>query len=123
MQSTSFLVAGGVGIVANYALFSQYTPVSMDLMLKEVASVVQPLAGLKVVLPALFGFMGGSLLLLVWKYLSSRAVRFLLEYDGWFLHPNKPINKVMECVFWGWFFRGSVALEPLSLKQTWYFSS
>ena len=94
MQSTSFLVAGGVGIVANYALFSQYTPVSMDLMLKEVASVVQPLAKLKVVLPALFGFMGGSLLLLVWKYLSSRAVRLLLDYNGWFLHPKKPINKV-----------------------------
>ena len=93
-MSTSFLVAGGVGIVANYALFSQYTPVSMDLMLKEMASVVQPLAGLKVVLPALFGFMGGSLLLLVWMYLHSRSVRFLLEYDGWFLHPKRPINKV-----------------------------
>ena len=94
MQSTSFLVAGGVGIVANYALFSQYTPVSMDLMLKELATVVQPLAGLKVILPALFGFMGGSLLLLLWRYLSSRAVRFLLDYNGWFLHPKMPINKV-----------------------------
>lgn len=94
MQSTGFLVAGGVGIVANYALFSQYTPVSMDLMLKELATVVQPLAGLKVILPALFGFMGGSLLLLLWRYLSSRAVRFLLDYNGWFLQPKKPINKV-----------------------------
>lgn len=93
-MSTSLLVAGGVGIVANYALFSQYTPVSMDLMLKEVATVVQPLAGLKVLLPALFGFMGGSLLLLVLRYLKSRTVRFLLEYDGWFLQPKKPINKV-----------------------------
>lgn len=93
-MSTSFLVAGGVGAVANYALFSQYTPVSVDWVLKEMTAVVQPVAALKTVLPALFGFMGGTLLLLMWNYLKSRAIRFLLEYDGWFLHPKKPINKV-----------------------------
>ena len=94
-MSTSFLVAGGVGAVANYALFSQYTPVSMEWMLKELTAVIQPVAALKSVLPALLGFMGGTLLLLVWTYLKVRAVRFLLEYDGWFLHPKRPINKVL----------------------------
>ena len=93
-MSTSFLVAGGVGALANYALFSQYTPVSMEWMLKELAAVIQPVAALKSVLPALLGFMGGTLLLLVWTYLKVRAVRFLLDYDGWFLHPKRPINKV-----------------------------
>jgi hypothetical protein len=94
-MSTSLLVAGGVGAVANYALFSsQYSPATMDWILKEMALVVHPVAALKSVLPALFGFMGGTLLLLVWNYLRSRAVRFLLEYDGWFLHPKRPINKV-----------------------------
>ena len=85
-------------MVANYALFSQYTPVSMDLamdlMLKDVGSVVRPLAALKTLLPALIGFMGGTFILLVCRYLRSRAIRFLLEYDGWFLHPKRPINKV-----------------------------
>lgn len=93
-MSTSFLVAGGVGAVANYALFSQYTPVSMDWLLKEMAAVVHPVAALKSVLPALLGFVGGTLLLLVWNYLKSRAIRLLLEYNGWFLHPKRPINKV-----------------------------
>lgn len=93
-MSTSFLVAGGVGVVANYALFSQYIPVTMDLMLKEMAAVVQPLAALKTVLPALIGFLGGTLLLLVCKCLQSWAIRRLLECDGWFLTPKKPINKV-----------------------------
>ncbi len=92
-MSTSFLVAGSVGVLANYALFSQYTPVSMDLMVKELSSVVEPLASLKAVLPALFGFLGGTFLLLVWNYFKSRAIRFLLEYDNWFLSPKKPINK------------------------------
>ena len=93
-MSTSFLVAGGVGIVANYALFSQYTPVSMDLMLKDVGSVVRPLAAVKTLLPALIGFLGGTFILLVCQYLKSRAIRRLLAYDGWFLYPKRPINKV-----------------------------
>ena len=92
-MSASFLVAGGVGAVANYAL-SQYSPVAMDWILKEVAVAVQPVAALKTVLPALFGFMGGTLVLLMWNYFRGRAIRFLLEYNGWFLHPKKPINKV-----------------------------
>lgn len=91
---TNFLVAGSVGVVANYALFSRYTPASMDLFLKEMATVVQPIAALKGISPALIGFLGGTLLLLVCNYLKVRVVRFLLEYDGWLLHPKRPINKV-----------------------------
>ena len=87
-------MAGSVGIVANYALFSQYTPVSLDLLLRHVSSVVQPVAALKSLLPALFGFLGGTLLLLVWNYLKVRVVRFLLDYNGWFLTPKSPLNKV-----------------------------
>ena len=93
-MSTSFLVAGSVGVVANYALFSQYTPVSMDLLLKEISTVIQPLSALASFLPALFGFLGGTFLLLLWNYLKSRVVRFLLEYDDWFLKPKAPINAV-----------------------------
>ena len=90
-MSTSFLVAGSVGVLANYALFSQYTPVSLDYLRKEMSAVVQLL---NFVLPALFGFLGGTLILLVWNYLKSRVLRFLLEYDNWFLKPKQPINKV-----------------------------
>ncbi len=94
-MSTSFLVAGGVGALANYALFSQYTPVpGLDWLLKEMAAVVHPYAALMSALPVLLGFVGGTFLLLVWQYLQSRAIRFLLDYNGWFLHPKKPINKV-----------------------------
>ena len=82
--------------MANYALFSQYTPVSMDWMLREMAAVVHPFAALKTLLPALCGFIGGTMMLLVWNYAKSRAVRRLLEYDGWFLHPKRPINKVSQ---------------------------
>ena len=94
--STSFLVAGSVGVLANYALFSQYTPGSLELLVKEVSAVVQPLAALKSFLPALFGFLGGTLLLLVWNCVKSRVVRLLLEWDNWFLHPRQPINKVQR---------------------------
>ena len=93
-MSTSFLVAGSVGVLANYALFSQYTPVSVDLLWKELSTVVEPLSSLKSILPALFGFLGGTFLLLVWNCLKSRVIRFLLEYDNWFLKPKEPINKV-----------------------------
>lgn len=113
-MSTSFLVAGGVGAVANYALFSQYSPVTMDWVLKEMATVVHPFAALKTVLPALFGFMGGTLLLLVWNYFRGRAVRFLLQYDGWFLHPKRPINKVLCC-------RSMLCCTELQLGCTWLY--
>ena len=97
MSSTSFLLAGGVGVLANYALFSQYTPFSTERLLKDVSAVIQPLAAFAhFVLPALFGFLGGTSVLLVWNYLMCRIVRFLLEYDDVFLHPKRPINKVSD---------------------------
>lgn len=96
-MSTNFLVAGGVGAVVNYAVFSQYTPVSVDLMLKEIATVVQPLAAViktaLPALPALFGFLVGALFMLIWNYLKVQVIRRLLEYNGWFLTPKRPINK------------------------------
>ncbi len=99
-MSTSFLVAGGVGVLANYALFSQYTPPSLDHMLKEMSSVVKPLYALAYLLPALCGFLGGTLLLLVWNYIKCRAVRLLLEYNDWFLNPKRAVNKVSGLCVW-----------------------
>ena len=116
-EMTSFIVAGGMGAVVNYAIFSQYLPsttLSMDYLLKEFGTVtntgeafmsmVQPLTGLRTFLPAIFGFLGGTLLLFVWNWLKSIAVRRLLEYDGWMLRPKNPINKVSK-LFNSTFFR------------------
>ena len=43
---------------------------------------------------ALGGFVGGALAVPAWRFLKIRTVRLLLQYDGWFLHPKRPINKV-----------------------------
>lgn len=104
-----------MGAVVNYAIFSQYLPstsISMDYLLKEFGTVtntgealfsmVQPFTtGLKTFLPAIFGFFFGTLLLFVWNWLKSIAVRRLLEYDGWMLRPKNPINKARKITIGG----------------------
>jgi len=46
------------------------------------------------VILALGGFVGGALAVPTWRFLKIRIIRLLLQYDGWFLHPKRPINKV-----------------------------
>ena len=86
---TSFILAGGLGALLNCALFSS---MSVEHLLQEM--FIQPLSALRTLLPVVFGFFGGTLLLLIWNFLKARVVRFLLDYNGWFLHPKRPINKV-----------------------------
>jgi len=89
---TSFILAGGLGALLNCALFSHFSSMSVENFLQEM--FIQPLSALRTLLPVVFGFFGGTLLLLIWNFLKARVVRFLLDYNGWFLHPKRPINKV-----------------------------
>eukprot|EP00731_Ephydatia_muelleri_P002535 Em0001g2535a len=66
--------------------------IPLGLLVQEV--FVQPLVALRSLLPAMVGFLGGTLILLVWHFLKTRVVRFLLDYNGWFLTPKHPINKL-----------------------------
>lgn len=91
---TSFIVAGGMGAVVSHYLHSTAASLSLDKVLAELGMVVQPFNGLRMLLPALFGFFGGTLLLLVWNFIKTRMVRYLLECNMWFLKPKHPINKV-----------------------------
>ena len=84
-----------MGAVLNCALASYFSS-PLDYLLQEM--LIQPLSALRTILPAVFGFFGGTLLLLTWHFLKARVVRFLLDYNGWFLHPKRPINKVREFI-------------------------
>ena len=99
----SFILAGGMGAVLNYALANYYSaePSRLESGLEQLLQelFVQPISALKAVIPAVFGFFGGTLLLLTWHFLKTRMVRFLLAYDGWFLHPKRPIIKVKNFVY------------------------
>lgn len=87
----SFVVAGGFGAVINWAL-ATYFPSQFEHLIDEI--FVQPVAAVKAVAPAVFGFFGGTIVLLLWHFIKVRMVRSLLQYNGWFLHPKRQINKV-----------------------------
>ncbi|KAL5517212.1 hypothetical protein EMCRGX_G002713 [Ephydatia muelleri] len=93
MASTfaGFLVAGGMGALVN-CYISSAVMIPLGLLVQEV--FVQPLVALRSLLPAMVGFLGGTLILLVWHFLKTRVVRFLLDYNGWFITPKHPINKL-----------------------------
>lgn len=92
---TSFIVAGGMGAVVSHYLHSTAASLStLDRVIAEIGMVIQPFNGLRMLLPALFGFFGGTLLLLVWNFVKVRMVRYLLECNLWFLKPKHPINQV-----------------------------
>ena len=93
MASTvaGFFVAGGMGALVN-CYISSSVMIPLGILLQEL--FVQPLVALRSLLPAMVGFLGGTLVLLVWHFLKTRVVRFLLDYNGWFLTPKHPINKV-----------------------------
>ena len=91
-----FILAGSMGAVLNCALAS-YFSTSFDYVLQEL--FMTPLSTMKTVLPAVFGFFGGTLVLFTWHFLKARVLRFLLDYNGWFLHPRRKINKVRFFVY------------------------
>jgi carnitine O-palmitoyltransferase 1 len=45
-------------------------------------------------LPAAFGFIIGTVVMLIWTFLKAYVVRALLQYNGWFLNPRSPVNKI-----------------------------
>lgn len=113
-MTTSFIVAGGMGAFLNCALFSPLTTPSVDHLLQEM--FIQPLSAMSKLLPVILGFLCGTLVLLVWNFLKTRVIRFLLEYDGWFLHPRRPINKlwmVLMILLMGRKNRGSMNYQDL----------
>ena len=87
----SFILAGGFGALINCALASYFSS-QFDHLLHEIS--LQPVAAMKTVVPAVCGFFGGTLVLFAWHFVKVRMVRYLFQYDGWFLHPKHPSNKV-----------------------------
>ena len=83
---------GGMGAIVNCAIAIRDSSLSLERFVSEI--LVEPFAALRTLSPALLGFMIGSAILLVWTFVRAIAVRFLLGYNGWFLHPKNPINKV-----------------------------
>ncbi len=87
-----FLV-GGMGAIVNCAIAIRASTLSLEHLVAEI--LVQPFTALRSLTPAVLGFMIGSAMVLAWTFLRAVTVRFLLGYDGWFLKPKNPINKVM----------------------------
>ena len=82
------IVAGGMGAIINCAYSSAF---SLELLFRDF--FVQPFSAFRTLLPAVLGFLFGTMILLVWNFMRAMAVRFLLDYNGWFLTPKHPINK------------------------------
>ena len=91
MMVTSFIVGGGFGALVNCALASYFSS-QFDHFFPEM--FVQPVSAFKTLVPAVFGFFGGTLIVLIWHFLKVRVVRYLFQQNGWFLHPKRPLNKV-----------------------------
>lgn len=93
-----FIVAGGMGAVVNYALFSHWLSsglfLPVDSLLRDLGVVIQLGAAITTLISVLFGFFGGTLFVIVWHFLKTRVVRFLLSSDVWFLTPKHPLTKV-----------------------------
>jgi hypothetical protein len=89
------IVYGGLGALLNcvVTLFSSSLP--LDHVVNDL--LVQPFAVMKTVLllPAAFGFIIGTVVMLIWTFLKAYVVRALLQYNGWFLNPRSPVNKVL----------------------------
>ncbi len=95
------LVAGGMGAVVNYALFSHWfssgVMLALDTLLKELGLVIQMGSGINTLFSVLFCLFGGTLFMVVWQFMKARMIRFLLATNIWFLHPKHPLSKV-QCV-------------------------
>lgn len=90
------ILAGGMGAVVNCALALHFSTSSADHVLQQL--VGHPLSALRslLVLPAALGFLIGTVILLGWTFIYAMVLRFLLGYNGWFLHPKRPINKASK---------------------------
>jgi len=92
------LVAGGMGAMFNYALFSHWfssgVMVPLDTLLEQLGLVIQMGAAINALFSVLFCLFGGTLFMLMWKFLKARMIRFLLSTNVWFLTPKSPMSKV-----------------------------
>lgn len=82
-------IVGGMGAIINCAFSSAF---SLELLFRDL--LVEPIAAVRTLLPAALGFLFGTLVVLVWNFLRAMVIRFLLDYNGWFLSKHRPINKV-----------------------------
>ena len=83
---------GGLGAIVNSAIALHWSSLTLEHIVSEL--VLQPFSVLRTLLPAVLGFLFGSAVILIWSFLRQRVIRFLLQYDGWFLTPRSPINRV-----------------------------
>lgn len=92
------IVAGSMGAVVNYALFSHWLSsgviLTLETLLKELGLVIQMGAGINTLFSILFCVFGGTLFMIVWRFLKARMIRFLLATNIWFLNPKHPLSKV-----------------------------
>lgn len=96
------IVAGGMGAVVNYALFTHWFSsgimVFLETLLKESGIVIQMGAAINAFFSVLFCLFGGTLFMIVWHFLKARMIRFLLSTNLWFLTPKHPLSKVRPVV-------------------------
>ena len=94
----ALMLAGGMGAALNYALYphiEERFSLPVDQALQDLGYMVKSLDTLKTFLTVAFGFIGGIFLLFFCMFLKTMVVRFLLDYNGWFLSPRNPLNKVL----------------------------
>ncbi|XP_019849708.1 PREDICTED: carnitine O-palmitoyltransferase 1, muscle isoform-like isoform X1 [Amphimedon queenslandica] len=85
---------GGMGALLNCVLALHSSSLSLAHIIDEL--LVQPFTAMKtlLLLPAALGFLIGTVTLLFWSFLRAIVLRSLLQYNGWFLKPKSPLNKI-----------------------------
>lgn len=91
-EMVKVVLFGGLGAIVNSAIALHWSSLTLEHIFSEL--VLQPFSVLRSLLPAVLGFLFGSAIILIWSFLRQRVIRFLLQYNGWFLTPRSLINRV-----------------------------
>ena len=88
------ILYGGLGAILNCAIALHSSSLPLDHVVNDL--LAQPFVVVKTLLflPAAFGFIFGTAVMILWSFVKAIAVRSLLQYNGWFLNPRSPLNKV-----------------------------
>ena len=88
-------LAGGIGALGNFALTFSVPSVSTEKAFQDLL-MVEPITVLRT---AVQGFFFGSGLAILLLFLRALVIRYLLDYNGWFLKPKSAVNSVCELYF------------------------
>lgn len=94
LRMVKVVLYGGMGAILNCAIALHSSPLSLNTVVNDL--LLEPFSVIKTLLflPAALGFLIGTVVMIAWTFMRAFVIRSLLQYNGWFLTPRNPINKV-----------------------------